>query len=416
MAKQYIICGKFFDGVHQELKENVKILVEDKTIAAVGNNLLKPEDAQIIDLSHLTVTPGLIDSHLHFEFMGFTFNEFSITDSDEMKTLNLVRNCMIALENGYTTLRTTGTAFLGFGCLDAPRAIDCGMFPAARLIVAPHALGIPGGHWDFSTFYCNTNPRLCEFMEQKYALTSGADNFKMLVRKQVKYGADFIKIMATGGFASPNDDPAEPQLDDDELRAIINTSHNLGKKVVVHVYGGDVMMRMIGMGIDEIEHGTLMTEEIADMMEKKNIDYVPTIFSLMGDPHAASITHPRPPAYQRKLAKYAKQLEESRATVVRLIKNEIITIGLGSDIVSNNHNIESWREFQAWRNIGIPALRTLVAATSANAKIVGRSDIGELVPGKLADIAGWRRDVLSDFDALSECSFVMKEGVIYKNL
>ena len=172
---------------------------------------------------------------------------------------------------------------------------------------------------------------------------------------------------------------------------------------------------LIHLGVHEIEHGTLMQPHTADLMAEHDIYLVPTIFSLIGDPKADPATlPPRSPAYQRKLDKYKQQLDESRVTIRQLILDEKVTVGLGSDIVSGKQNIDSWCEFQAWRNIGIPALRTLVAATSANAKIIGREDLGVIAPGKLADISGWPRDLLTDFDALSECGFVMKEGTIYR--
>ena len=415
MKKTYLICGKFFDGVHEELQENVRLLIEGKTIVAVGKDLPQPDDAEVIDLSRLTITPGLIDAHVHLEFMDFTVNEFAITDSDEAKTLNLVHNCMVALQSGFTTLRTLGTAFQGFGCIDVKRAIDKGMFPAARLLVAPHALGIPGGHWDFSTFYGGSNPHVAEFMEQSNSTGNGADDFKRLVRKQVKYGADIIKIMATGGFASPNDDPGISQLDDDELKAIIETANSLGKRVAAHAYTSDVIDKMINMGLHEVEHGTMIQPHTADLMAEKNVYLVPTIYSLLGDPKAdPDSMPPKSPAYQRKLKKYANQLAESRKTIVKLIMDHKVVVGYGSDIVASKLNTDSWCEFQAWRNIGIPALRTLVAATSDNAKIIGREDLGELCPGKLADISGWSSDLINDFDALRDCSFVMKEGTIYK--
>ncbi|MEL7568721.1 MAG: amidohydrolase family protein, partial [Dehalobacterium sp.] len=152
-------------------------------------------------------------------------------------------------------------------------------------------------------------------------------------------------------------------------------------------------------------------------MEENNIYYVPTIFSLMGDPDVDSATlPPKSPAALRKLAKYADQLVESRETVIKLIMGGKITVGLGSDIVAGNLNTDSWREFKAWRDIGIPALRALVAATSDNAKIVGRKDTGVIAPGKLADIAAWSRDLINDPKALSQCSFVMKEGTVYKQV
>jgi len=416
MGKYFLVCGKFFDGVHQELKENVNILVEDRYITAVGEDLICPDDAQVIDLSRLSATPGMIDSHVHYEFIDpRTFNNFAVTDSDEMKAINLVYNCVVALQSGYTTVRCTGMAFRGFGCFDAKRAIDRGLFPGSRLLAAPHALGIPGGHWDFSIFHTDSHPWLSELLEQEYALTSGADQFKQLVRKQIKYGADFIKIMAAGGFASPGDDPGEMQLDQDETKAIIDTAHYLNKPVAAHAYTSESIDLLIAQGIDEIEHGTLMQQHTARLMEEHDILYVPTLFSLIGDPDVDPATlPPRSPAYQRKLKKYDAQLKESREVVLQLIKDEKLTVGLGSDIVTGYLNTDGWREFKAWRDLGIPALRALVAGTSANARICGLADVGQLAPGKLADIAAWGRDLINDKYALSECSFVMKEGVVYK--
>ena len=415
-TKYYIICGKFFDGVEQRLRKNIKILVEDATITAVGESLVCPPDAQTVDLSQLTVTPGLIDSHVHFEFAApSNFNNFAVTDTDEMKTLATVHNLAKSLRKGYTTIRTTGTAFQGFGMMDAKRAIERGWFAGSRFLVAPHALGISGGHWDFSVFHARSNPYVSEFLEQRYAAAAGADAFKALVRKQVKYGAEFIKIMAAGGFASPGDDPGQPQLDAEELRAIIDTAKSFNCPTLAHAYTSPVIDLLIDLGIDEIDHGTLMQSHTADLMEKNDIYLVPTIASLMPPDSEIdlSLVPPKSEAYIFKQERYAAQLEESRKTIIDIIMNRNITVGLGSDLVAIYDNTDSWREFMAWVDIGIPPLRALVAATSSNARIC-RLDhkIGTLKPGMLADIAGWSLDIEKNKRALSKCDFVMKEGVI----
>lgn len=416
-TKYFIICGKFFDGVEQKLKKNVKILVEDAYIKEVSESLVCPEDAKVIDLSHLTVTPGLIDSHVHFDFVGpENFNSFCVTDTDEMKSLSVVRNLMDSLRRGYTTIRTTGTAFQGFGMLDVKRAVEKKWFPAARYVVAPHALGISGGHWDFSIFHSKTNPYLSEFMEQRFALTSGPDSFRTLVRKQVKYGADFIKIMAAGGFASPGDDPGDLQLDKEELRAIIETARDLKCPTMAHAYTSPHIDMLIELGINEIEHGTMMQPHTVDLMEKHNVAIVPTIVCLLPpDPETdVSKVPPKSEAFLRKEKKYAKQLTESRKVVVDMIMNRKVDVGMGSDIVAIYDSTESWREFMTWVDLGIPPLRALVSATSVNARICRLGDkVGTIKPGMLADIAAWSRDIEKDKRALSQCDFVMKEGVVY---
>lgn len=413
---KYLICGKFFDGVNQRLEENVQILIENNSIREAGHNIPCPETAEIIDLSDLTITPGLIDSHVHYDFIGpENFSSYIVTDSDERKTLNVVHNCMVSLQNGYTTVRTTGTAFSRFGMVDAKTAVDQGLFPASRLLAAPHALGCSGGHWDFSSYLPVTNPMVSEFLEQSFALTAGSDNFRRLVQKQVKYGADFIKIMAAGGFASPRDDPGDPQLDESETAAIIHTAHQLGKPVAAHAYTSNVIDLLISQGVDEIEHGTLMQAHTAEEMVKKDIYYVPTLFSLMEPDDVDLAKAPaKSPAMIYKQRKYAAQLQESRKIVIDLIKDGSLTIGLGSDIVAIVPSTDGWREFTAWRDLGIPPLRILKAGTSDNAKICRLDSVGALAPAKLADIAGWDRDILNDRKALAHCSFVMKEGTVYK--
>lgn len=414
--KKFIICGKFFDGKKEELLENINILIEGGYIAAVGKELDCPDDAQVIDLSYLTVTPGLIDSHVHFDFVGpNALSTYAFYDSDEMKTLNTVYCATKSLENGFTTIRTIGSAHVGFGQVDAKRAIDKGMFDASRLIVAPHALNSSGGHWDFSQ-YTSSNPYLSEFMEKSYvSVGNGVDKCKEMVRKQFKYGADFIKIMAAGGFGSPNDSPVNPQFDDDEIKAIVDTTNSFGSYVAAHAYTAEHMENLINLGVQEIEHGALIKESTVRLMEEKGATLVCTLTPYEDVIHNDQEKLALKSVYFRdKLKLYGDQLIESRKIIVDMIMDRKVLVGYGSDMVAVFNNYDCWVEFKSWRDNGIPALRTLVAATSDNAKIIRRPDIGSIEPGKVADIAAWRKDILEDHEALSVCDFVMKEGKIIK--
>ena len=416
MDKKYIVCGKIFDGINETLEENVNILVEGKYITAVGKNLKRPRDAEIIDLSHLTVTPGLIDAHVHFDFKDTReLSTYAFTDSDEMKTLNTVYCATKSLEGGFTTVRTMGSAFVGFGQIDAKRAIDRGMITASRLIVAPHALNISGGHWDFSQ-HVATNPFLSELMERAYvSVGNGVDWCKTIVRKQMKYGADFIKIMAAGGFSSPNDSPVNPQFDEEEVKAIVETTNSYGSYVAAHAYTAEAIEKLINLGVHEIEHGSLLKESTAELMEEKGVSFVCTM-----TPYEDVIQNDQEKLAQKsiyfkeKLRLYGKQLIESREIIKDMIMQRKVLMGYGSDIVAVYNNYDCWIEFKCWRDNGIPALRTLVAATSDNAKIIRRPDLGSIEPGKIADIAGWSSDILEDHEALRICDFVMKEGKIVK--
>lgn len=415
-SKYFIECGKFFDGKNEVLKDNIKILTEGEFIVNVGENIKCPNDATKIDLSDLTVTPGLIDAHVHFDFIGpHAFSTYNLTDSDEKKTLNILYCAQKSLNSGFTTVRVIGTGINNYGAIDIKRAIDNKMFTASRLIVAPHYIGATGGHVD-SSAVVSTNPALSDAMEKlNPAIGNGVEFIKQAVRKEVKYGADFIKIIATGGFASPNDSPDDKQLDDDELRAVITTAKGLGKSVTAHAYTSELIDTLVDMGIDGIEHGSLMNEKTADLMEKNGVYLVATFMPYQEAVHFdEEKLKTKDACFVRKLEKFQDQLIETRKTVVNRILNSNITIGYGTDMVSVYDNFDCWREFKAWREEGIPALKTLKAATSVNAKIIGRTDIGSIEPGQIADIAAWNRDILKDTEAISTCDFVMKEGQLVK--
>ncbi len=416
MSKKYLICGKFFDGINEVLEDDVKILIENDRITAVGKDLVCPDDAKTIDLSHLTVTPGLIDSHVHFDFAeSKDLGTYCFTDSDEMKALNTVYCAKKALQGGFTTVRTMGSAFMGFGQLDAKRAIDKGMFTASRMVVAPHALNISGGHWDFSQ-HTATNPYLSELMEKEYvSVGNGVDRCKTMVRKQFKYGADFIKIMAAGGFGSPNDSPVDPQFDNDEVKAIVDTTNTFGSYVAAHAYTAEAIENLINLGVHEIEHGAMLDENTARLMEEKGTVLICTMTPyeeiIHDDQEKLAL---KSEFFRNKLKIYGNRLKEARKIIIDLINSRRVLVGYGSDVVAIYESYDCWVEFRSWRDNGISALRTLVAATSDNAKICRLPDLGSLEPGKIADVAAWSTDLLNDHEALKVCDFVMKEGKIVK--
>lgn len=407
MKRYFIKCGKLFDGINLELQENVNILVEGEMIEDMGRYLPCPEDAEVIDLSHLTVTPGLIDAHSHLEHA--TINAFPdlLMTSDETRLLNMLKNAEESLKRGFTTLRLVGVGLNGYGSAALKDAIDKKQFDASRLVVAPHALGTTNSHIDFSTWYRHI-PYIAEAMETaNINIGNGADYFKKQVRKEVKYGADFIKIMATGGFATPHDGPYDIQLDDDELHAILDTAKMCHCPVTAHAYGPELIQKLVRFGITCIEHASLADRETLKMMEDYGVCLVPTFWPMEDVMHPEENKAQEKSAFQkRKEALYGNQLRESR----QLILEANLKKGYGTDLIGTYHNYEHWVEFTSWRKSGVGALETLRAATSINAEICNRNDIGSIVPGKVADIAAWHRDIMTDIEAIRECDFVMKEG------
>lgn len=403
-----LICGKLYDGIHDELKENQEILIKDKYITEVGQDLETPEDCKIIDLSHLTVTPGMIDAHVHASFFDWReIDKDAVYYSDAMRALAVSECARRALAGGFTTIRHIGW-FREDYSLDVKRAIDNGFLEGSRMIVAPHFLCAPGSHGD-STQKIATNPQLSRFMETCYpTMGSGAEFFRDAVRHEVKLGADFIKIMATGGFFTPNDSPEDKQLSYDELKSIIETAHSLNTTVTAHAYTSELVTIMAELGIDGIEHASLIDENTAKLLEEKDIYVVPTFcpydeIVLLDEEKLAQ----KSPEFQRKLRYYRDNLVESR----EILKKSNLRLGYGTDLVVGYQNYECGREYSAWLRNGMDPFRTLKAATSVNADILGISDkVGTIEPGKYADIAAWRRDLLTDDKALLDCAFVMKEG------
>ncbi len=411
---KYIICGKLFDGIHDEFYEGMKILVDGKNIAAIGPGIERPESAQVIDLSDAAVAPGMIDAHMHMDYFDWhTIREEVIMSSEEMKTLAIARCAEKALRRGFTSVRHMGSiASHGYGIHDVKRAIEAGLFKGARIKAAALSLCSPGSHGDQSQGISRNYELSSVLQRMKPVLGSGKDFFVNAVREELKYGADFIKIMATGGFFTPNDTPLQKQLNDEELRAIIDTAHEFGSTVTAHVYAPDMMQTMLRMGIDGMEHGSLMDEETAELYEKKGAYLVPTFTpydeAVHYDPEKLK---DKQPEFRAKLELYKDALAAGR----EVIRKSGITLGYGTDLVANHQNYDSGWEYAAWMKSGMGGFRALKAATSVNAKIMQIDHMtGTLEKGKLADISAWRRDLLSDPAALLDCAFVMKEGTVYE--
>jgi len=408
MSYTKLICGKLYDGVSDELKHNWQVLIQDDKILEAGPHTASPEGCREVDLSGLTVTPGMIDAHVHAAFFDWReIDKDAIFYSDGMRALAVAECARRALAGGFTTIRHIGW-FREDCSLDVKRAIDAGYIQGSRMVVAPHFLCTPGSHGD-STQKMATNPPLARFLESCYpTMGSGAVFFRDAVRREVKLGADFIKIMATGGFFTPNDSPEDQQLSQDELQAIIETAHALYTPVTAHAYTSQLVTALAELGIDGIEHASLIDRKTASLLEDRDIYVVPTFcpydeIVLLDEEKLAQ----KPITFQRKLRHYRDRLVESR----RILKESSIRLGYGTDLVTGYQNYECGREFSAWLRNGMDPYRTLKAATAVNARILGVDHLtGTLEPGKQADIAGWGRDVLTDDKALLDCAFVMKAG------
>lgn len=413
MNGKIIKCGKMFDGIHDELYYNVDIRVSGDRIVAVGKGLSE-RDAEVVDLTNATVTPGMIDAHVHLSVFDWKKRQWEMLyRSEAWKGMAVLYNAERALRRGFTSLR-----FMGCNCddhyssLDAKRLIDAGYFPGADLTVAPYYTGSVGGMAD-SSRGLSGNPALANRLAAEYpGIGAGSDFFIGSVRQQVKSGADFIKLMANGGFMSPHGDPGDIQLNEAEYAAVIETAHQLRVPVTAHAYTPETISELVQLGIDGIEHGSLLNEETAALMEERGVYLVPTMMQydeiIMADEE--SLRKREPKEFQDKLRVYAEKLQAGR----KVIRESNLRLGYGSDICDMHPCYECGREYASWITSGFDPFRALRAATSVNAEILGKPDRGVIQPGMRADLSAWERDLLTDPDALEECCFVMKGGRMFE--
>ena len=409
MTSTLIKCGKLYDGLKDELQPDMQILVEGAHIKAVGKNLDHPADVNIVDLSDATVTPGMIDAHVHPEKM--TKKPSAVTESDVYRGLATLKRAQTALEQGFTTMRCMGEFYSrSYVTIDVKRAIDQGHFRAARLIVA-HGCATSGSHGDFSQSQAS-HPELCIVLEKFRSIVGdGPEFFRNAIRRERKLGYDFVKIMATGGFMTETDSPEDQQLSDDELEMIINTAHEVGLSVTAHAYGSELVKKLIQKGIDGIEHAAMVDEETMQMIVDNNIYVVPTF-----SPYDEIVTGrnekellKKTPHLQAKLRHYAEELKKGRKVIVKCMNDKYAHIGYGTD-----YTYECGEEYSAMLRSGVDPFRILQSATKINAEILGIDDmVGTIQPGKRADISAWRKDLLTDHEALLDCAYVMKDGLPY---
>ena len=414
--KTYIIkCGKLYDGKTDVLQDKMEILVEDNRIKEVDKHVAAPAGAEVIDLSDATVTPGLIDAHVHFSFGDWrTRSHDAIYEAPIYKGMYALYNAKKSMLRGFTTIRHCGcNCDDGYSVVVAKRLLNDGHFVGSRIVQAPHYVSTTRGHGDFSQLIM-TNPKLSTHIWENYpGFGSGPDMFREVVRRQVKYGADFIKMFASGGFNSEADGPEDYTFTDEEMQAIIEVSHQMHMKVASHTYSPELAYKQIGMGIDDIEHGALFNDpKLLDLMKQKGVHFVPTF-----TPYESVIKldednlRKQTPGMQRKLRKYQEWLMDARKVIV----NSDIPLGYGTDFVAVHNPYEGGWEYNSMLTSGVDPFRALAAATRVNADILSMpNDIGAIAPGYYADIAAWKRDLLSDPHALLDCYFVMKDGVVYK--
>ena len=404
--KTFLHCGGLIDGKGNEVQLQMTIVIDGNKITSVEKGFSKPgKDDKLVDLSKKTVMPGLIDMHVHLESetnKDQALQRFTLNDADvAFQSTVFARKTLMA---GFTTVRDLG----GTGVNIALRnAINQGLVVGPRIFTAGKSIATTGGHADPTNGY---RKDLMGDPGPYQGVVNSPEDARKAVRQRYKDGSDLIKITATGGVISLAKDGSGPQFTDEELKAIVETAKDYGMHTAAHAHGAEGMKRAVIAGITTIEHGTKMTEEVMDLMIQKGTFYVPTITAGKFVAEQAKVPGYYHPLVVPKALEIGPQIQE---TFKKAYKRGV-KIAFGTDAGVYPHG-DNGKEFGFMVDAGMPPMEAIKAATVISAGILRMSDkIGVIETGMLADIVATDENPLKNIKTMEKVSFVMKEGVIYK--
>jgi len=401
-SRTIVRAGRLLDVRTGKTLTNQAIVIEDGKIVSVGPDSSATADANVtvIDLSSKTVLPGLIDAHTHLTFNP-RFGYDTLAISVPREALIGAKNARVTLLAGFTSVRNVGAnAFSDVALRDA---INAGDVTGPRIDASGPALGITGGH-------CDNNLLPYEYHAAEIGVADGVENVQHKVREVIKYGADVIKICATGGVLSLGDDPQHSQYTQAELAAIVADAHRLGRKVAAHAHGAEGIRWAAEAGVDSIEHGSYIDDAAIAAMKQHGTYLVPTLY--LGDWFLENA--PKTGVPPQMLAKAQAVLPAARKNVAHAFASGV-KVGFGTDAAVYPHGLNA-HEFAVMVKMGLTPLQSIQAATVNDADLLGWSDrVGVIEPNHYADIIAVDGDPLQDVTTLERVKFVMKGGVVYKS-
>ena len=400
--RTFIRAGRLVDVKAGSILTDQVITIENGVIVSVGA-AGEPKSAPgdvILDLTHATVLPGLVDAHTHITLDDFSEHS-ALSTSFPREALIGAKNARITLEAGITTIRNLGAnAFTDIALRDA---IDVGDLPGPRIYASGPPLGITGGH-------CDNNILPFEYHDVAGGVADGVSAVQHKVREVIKYGADVVKFCATGGIMSKGDDPNAAQYTLEEMKALVADSHRLGRKVAAHAHGLQGIKWAVEAGVDSVEHGSYIDEEAITAMKQHGTYLVPTLYTITW--FLQNLDKSDVPEYSKRKARVVAPIAEKN--LAHAITSGI-KIAMGSDVPVFPHGTNA-RELEAYVNAGMPPVDALRTATVNAADLLGQSEhLGSIAPGKWADIIALDGDPLRDVKALQSVKFVMKGGIVFKN-
>lgn len=403
-----IKAARLIDGTSKPAIANAVVVVTDNIITAVGpaSQVRVPNGAKVIDLGNSTLLPGFIDSHTHVigRVVGDPDGPSSdVKDYQGFGAILGTRNAYNLLMAGFTTIRNVGAP--NFDDMSLRKAINEGWIAGPRMITAGYSIGITGGHCDENGY----RPGLFD-NGIKNGIANGPEEGRAAVRYMVKYGADVIKVCETGGVLSEGDAVGATQLTYEEIKAIVDEAAKLERRVAAHAHGVEGIKIAVRAGVASIEHGSFLDDESARMMAERGTWLVPTLMAGEGVEKLAKNGTLKGLIAEKALVAAAAMRNGIRTAYRNKVK---IAFGTDSGVIPHGTNAREFYLMVEWG--GLSPMESIMAGTINAATLLGwEKRVGSLEPGKFADIIAVQGDPLTDIKRLESVSFVMKNGVVYK--
>ena len=403
-AKRTIVRpGRVLDVRTGELRSHQAIVTEGERILQIApaGEVKAAADDTTVDLPDATLLPGLIDMHTHLTMDLSSAGYSGLGISTAREALHGARNARRTLEAGFTTVRNVGAN--DYADIALRDAINDGDVIGPRVVASGPALGITGGH-------CDENLLPPAFHFQGGGVADGVEAVQHKVREVIKYGADVIKICATGGVLSKGDDPNASQFTLEEMKAIVADAHRLGRRVAAHAHGAEGVRWASEAGVDSVEHGHLMDDAAIATLKKNGTYLVPTLF--LTEYLQQNMERNDVPEFAKQKMRWIAGAAQQN---VKKAFDAGVKVAFGTDAAVYPHGLNAG-EFHVYVKLGMTPLAAIQTATLNAADLLGwTKQVGTLEPGKFADLIAVDADPTKDVTTLEHVRFVMKGGVVYKN-
>lgn len=403
----HVKCGALINPIAQTVERNISIRIEGRRFAAVSPGGSGAEgSAGYIDLSEETCMPGLFELHAHLVADGSVANPLKVSASQA--ALIQLRQARRAMEDGFTTIRSTAE-WGHYALVDVRNAINAGHYVGPRIFVAPHNLSPTGGHGDYNDLAFDIATPVARTI-----VKAGTHNVREKVREEIKYGADWIKISASGGVMSEHDDPTVAGFTQEEMDAWADETHRYKKRITAHAHGNTAVLMAARAGFDSIEHGTMIENDSIEAMLENDVWLVPTVWII--DEVAARCDGGGTSALQPSESNCRKIriVKDTRDEAFRAAYQSGVKMAFGVDAIWGVQ--DNPKEFLSLVDLGVTAMDAISMATINAAKMLNlERDLGSVEPGKLADLVAVSGNPIVDISEMTRVKFVMKEGVVYRN-